>query len=356
MSMELCDEILETHPAESISMSVDGEIMFANARARKLIIRGEEKFPDLWSESRERVLEIIGHCAGGSTWQPFALTRKGGGHDGVKMRWRGRGYRRDGKPPMVAIVGDESHTHAFEEHRKLVRELNEQLAHHMRMEAKLDEALTGQQKLHRELVHRVKNNLSILSALIRLRANSAVSEETRDALKQLESRTMAMALVHQMLDRNQQIDRVDAAQVVEQLCGIIESSILPPNVKIIRDLTPHPLHIDDATPLCLLVNELVTNSIKHAFSGSDSGEVHVRLKKNGVDKLEVHVADNGAGFSEAGDGKGSGTRIVRALTEQLRGDLHVESENGTVWQLIFPPVEPGRITQTPPPANDLAAN
>ena len=99
---------------------------------------------------------------------------------------------------------------------------------------------------------------------------------------------------------------------------------------------PFRLHVSEATPMALLVNELVTNSLKHAFRGRAGGRVDIAFKRNGVDKIEVHVADDGAGYQDAQTGHGS--RIVEALTQQLHGELSVKSDQGTSWQLIFKPM------------------
>jgi two-component sensor histidine kinase len=340
-----CDEIVRALPMEMIGVSLDGQILFCNDRAQTMLAgtdglrRGD--FMSLWSDSPSDIRAVIRRTAGTSVWQPMALTLRDGVHRGMRMHLRGRGIAedRDGAPTLL-VMSDPGVLLPFEEHRTLVRKLNGELAQRHRIESRLEEALGKQQRLHRELVHRVKNNLALLSAMIRLKAAGS-DGPTRSALEELGTRTIAMGVVHEVLDTTQEIDVVDAATMIERLCAKLQASICPPGVTIERSLEPHALLVADATPLCLLVNELVTNAVKHAFRDSLTGVVEVKLKRNGVDKIEVGVADNGAGL-DAGErtSQGLGRRIVEALAGQLRGELTVRSQNGTIWQLVFPPTDP----------------
>ncbi len=203
----------------------------------------------------------------------------------------------------------------------------------------LDQTFCNETRLHQELIHRVKNNLSLLGSLIRLRASAAADDDVRAALDEIQARVMSIGLVHELLDHNKQIDIVDAKDLLEKLCKQMEASICPPGVTISRDLMPFKLHVAEATPMAHLVNELVTNSLKHAFRDRTGGRVDISFRRNGVDKIEVHVAVDGAGYQDSKSGHGS--HIINALAAQLQGELSVRSEMGTSWLLIFKPMEVG---------------
>ncbi len=332
--------VLDQHPTATICVALDGNVTYANRNAVRLLgqtdtLVGANIF-NMFHEPEEKVAEIIHAAAASSIWQPLELTMSSGSHEGVRLALRCRGMRDPESGVITAVLtSDENRKPTFEEHRKLIRKLNAELREQHFIRKKLDAALENETRLHQELIHRVKNNLSLLSSLIRVRAAAAENEEVKSALEDVQARVMSIGLVHELLDQNKQIDVVDSEQLLERLCVQMESSVCPPGVTIKRNFTPYKLHVSEATPLALLINELVTNSLKHAFSDRATGEVDIALKRNGVDKIEVHVADNGAGFLNATGGHGS--RIVEALAQQLNAEMSVTSDQGTSWQLIFAP-------------------
>ena len=319
-------------------MKLDGSVLFANRAARDLLGLPEDDAAlyDHFEEDATEVAAKIRRGAGSDLWQPIKLTVGRGPHKGVRidLRCRGMPDRESGELHAVLIT-DDARRHVFAEHRRLIARLNAELAEQRKMRLRLDASLLNETKLHQELIHRVKNNLSLLASLIRIRSSGAKEPPVKTALDEILARVMSIGLVHELLDREKQIDVVDAAVLLESLCAQMESSICPPGVTISREIEPYKRHVSDATPLALLVNELVTNALKHAFVGTEGGVVDIRLKRNGVDKIEVHVRDNGAGFADAG--KGHGTRIVQGLAATLDGELSVSSQDGTSWQLVFAP-------------------
>jgi len=344
LQSDLCFTLLDQHPNETLCVDLDGRISYANRSAGELLGSDEDvtgrNFFDLFGEPRERVKALIERSAGSNSWQPMSLTLISGDQSGLRLALRCRGLRNSKENRIQAlIVSDEGRMTKFKEHRKLIRQLNTELAEQRRVRIRLDEALANESRLHQELIHRVKNNLTLLSSLIRSRALAADDDAVQSALDEVRARVMSIALVHDVLDQSKSIDIVNTHELLEKLCKQMETSICPPGVTINCDFTPYKLHVSEATPLALMVNELVTNSLKHAFKGADGGQVDVALKRNGVDKIEVHVADNGAGFDEANANRGSGSKIVRALAQQLHGELSVKSDDGTAWQLIFAPTD-----------------
>ncbi|MEN3972916.1 sensor histidine kinase [Sphingomicrobium sp. XHP0235] len=176
----------------------------------------------------------------------------------------------------------------------------------------------------------------MLNSLVHLRRRSAKGEETIEALEMLEGRIHAIRAVHELLDRAGEIDWVQAGALIEELCTQLDGSLTRDNIRIENELLDVKLHVRDATPLSLMINELITNTLKHAFPDDRDGRVHVALQKNGEDKLEVRVADNGRGIVDGGQ-TGSGSQIIQALAKQIGGKLDRHSdEEGTKWTFVFP--------------------
>ena len=339
----ICNAALSALENEILLFSGEGKVTYANRRAIETIGDNTvgKSVADLFDGGPERARRIS-QAARSSSWSPLNLTLSSGPHRGVELKLRGRGLRAEvGDGPwddfQFMLTADPLRDRGFTQLRGLVKQLNTEIAERQRTAEELEEALANEAKLHTELIHRTKNNLALLAALIGLRIQNSKSEEVKKSLQDLEHRVNAIQAVHILLDRESSIDFVGADEVIRQLCTQLSQSICPPNVEIDTNLADITLHVQDATPLSLLVNELITNALKHAFDGED-GLVHIDLKMNGVDKLEVWIADNGRGMQDADIGRGSGSSIVQALANQLHGELERhKTDKGTAWSFIFPP-------------------
>ena len=336
----LCNKVVNSLDEEIIVLNGQGHVSFANRRARDTLgeIEPDQPLSKLFVGLENGVGERLRRIAQSSIWAPINLTLGDGPHRGVSLKFRGRGFVGDDGVQQIMLVASRDRDKGFEQLRSLVRDLNSELAERQKTNRRLNAALDSEERLHRELIHRVKNNLSLLSALISTRRSTSTSDDVRNVLEELEHRIQAVAAVHTLLDDAGEIDFVLADDLIRSLCRQLKHSIAPPNVEIEDDLSEIMLHVKDATPLSLLVNELITNALKHAFRDRDGGKVHIALHRNGEDKLEVSVADNGSGMSVQQDGSGSGSKIVRALARQMDGELTVDGddEKGTTWTFIFP--------------------
>ncbi len=191
-------------------------------------------------------------------------------------------------------------------------------------DAELREALDHQAMLTREMSHRVKNSLASVVGLIRVQSRSAQSEEVRNALKDAASRITTIARVHDHLWRSTKIGFVDIADFAGELCRKLQATVSHPGY-----CTVDPLRItaDKAIPLGLLINELVTNSAKHAYPDG-SGEIRVSGKRRGAD-LHVEVSDRGIGLPKDFDidqpRASLGFKVIKSLLAQLDGRISVAS-------------------------------
>jgi PAS domain S-box-containing protein len=201
-------------------------------------------------------------------------------------------------------------------------------------------SLNEKTALLNEVHHRVKNNLQVVSSLLSLQARS-VPEEVRGYFDESQGRIKAMALIHQLLYEQKNFDRIEAVSYMRRLGDLLSRSYFSAmrNVKMIIESEQEEsyLGLDVALPFGLLINELVTNSIKHAFLGRDSGEIRLSLSENGSEKQLV-IADNGVGLPEGvrpGVSHSLGFQLIPGLVEQMHATLQVLDTEGAVFQLTL---------------------
>jgi len=204
-------------------------------------------------------------------------------------------------------------------------------------DAELREALDHQAMLTREMSHRVKNSLASVVGLLRVQSRSAQSEDVRNALKDAASRITTIAEVHDHLWRSTKIGFVDIADFAGELCRKLQETV---SHKVSCTFGHLMISADKAIPLGLLINELVTNSAKHAYPDG-SGEIRVSGERRG-DDLHVEVSDRGIGFPKDFDidqpRASLGFKVIKSLLAQLDGSIAVASNTpkGVTVQLDVP--------------------
>lgn len=203
----------------------------------------------------------------------------------------------------------------------------------------LDERNHKVEQLLREVHHRVKNNLQIVSSFINIQLDKVKDNEARVALEDTSTRIMALAGLHQSLYRQGDLSRIQLDQYIRELCNVLGSGINH-DVQINCDLDDLQLNIDQAIPIGLAVNELITNALKHAFSHRQHGQINVELKHK--EKWELIVKDNGSGLPEnmdPGELHSIGIRLVQDIAErQLHGTFSFYNESGAVFKIAFVPL------------------
>ena len=204
-------------------------------------------------------------------------------------------------------------------------------------DAELREALDHQAMLTREMSHRVKNSLASVVGLLRVQSRSAQSEDVRNALKDAASRITTIAEVHDHLWRSTKIGFVDIADFAGELCRKLQETV---SHKVSCTFGHLMISADKAIPLGLLINELVTNSAKHAYPDG-SGKIRVSGERRG-DDLHVEVSDRGIGFPKDFDidqpRASLGFKVIKSLLAQLDGSIAVASNTpkGVTVQLDVP--------------------
>ena len=208
-----------------------------------------------------------------------------------------------------------------------------------RFEQVIRESLKEKELLLGEIHHRVKNNLQIVQSLLDMQAGLTTDERAANALRDSQNRVQSMALIHQTLYQSHNFAEVEFGRFLETLMTHLQSSYGRRDLILSSRADPISLSIERAIPCGLVVNELVTNALKHAFPDGRSGGVVVEMRLlQGVD-VEVSVTDDGVGIPETIDLStlsSLGMQLVQVLTEQLHAELHVQRRGPTRIAFTFP--------------------
>jgi len=208
-----------------------------------------------------------------------------------------------------------------------------------RHERNLKAALERHQFLIKEMNHRVKNSLALVASMLRLQAREDCDPTFAERLEDATLRVGAIARVHEQLYQSTDIERFDVGRYIEAICKDLSASFAQCEISV-QAQPGIVISADRAISSALIVTELVSNAAKHAYQGHGAGRVWVSIATTGVDSFSISVRDEGAGLPEGfqiGKGRGLGTRMVRALAEQLNASLDlVARQPGAEFILIAP--------------------
>lgn len=208
-------------------------------------------------------------------------------------------------------------------------------------EEALRESLREKEALLREIHHRVKNNLQIISSLLRLQSGKTTNAIAKIALLDMQNRVHSMALIHEHLYLSENLAAIDLAVYLRSLCSQLFRTLVtkPGSIHLHLNLSPVILAIDQAIPCGLLVNELVTNALKHAFPADRGGDLWVDLHFLPHSPCwHLRVADNGVGLPpdfDLAQLSSLGLQLVINLARQLDGDVQIGAGPGTVFEVQF---------------------
>jgi PAS domain S-box-containing protein len=195
----------------------------------------------------------------------------------------------------------------------------------------LSESLLQRDLLLREVYHRVKNNMQMVDSFLVLQTRLLDSPEVRSVLTSLRGRVQALGLVHEQLMRAANLKTFDVAPFLQELANNIRDSGGSNGVTISVDAEPFDVELEFAIPLGLLVTELATNSLKHAFPGG-IGRIDIGLSRVADGSSILIVADDGVGYEHTGPNGargGLGSKIIVALVRQLKASMEIQADNGT---------------------------
>lgn len=190
--------------------------------------------------------------------------------------------------------------------------------------------------LLKEIHHRVKNNLEIVSSLLALQSAQIEDQGIKDAMQEGQNRVQSIGIVHQKLYQRDNLAAIEMKDYFLNLSeSILDSFGAEDRITIECAMDQLDVDIDTAVPLGLIVNELLTNTLKYAFPDGRKGKVRIRLEKNPAGNLHLEVSDDGVGKSGLTKGTGFGGQLVSLLTRQLSGSMREEVKNGTTIYFDF---------------------
>jgi two-component sensor histidine kinase len=203
----------------------------------------------------------------------------------------------------------------------------------------LEQAVKDKELLLKEVHHRVKNNLQVVTGLLQIQSNRTDNEEVKDILEQSRGRIFSIATIHDLLYKDPDDQSVNASEYIDQ--------VIHQNTQIQGD--QHSFHsntngisleMDSAIPIGLILNEMITNTCKHAFGPEENGSIEIELKALYTQKFQYSFSykDNGKGFDKTtldDSRKSLGLRLIDLMTEQIDGEMIIDTKDGVHYMLNF---------------------
>jgi two-component sensor histidine kinase len=223
---------------------------------------------------------------------------------------------------------------------QLYAQAQTEIAERTQAEAQIRAALTEKEVLLKEVHHRVKNNLQIISSLLNLQMAGLTDPTMVETLKESQNRVRSMALIHEKLYQSEDLASIDFPGYLRSLVYSLAQSyrVRSDQVSLRVQVDPIHLDLDTAIPCGLIVNELVSNSIKYAFPGDRSGQIEVTCRQRPGPRYVLRVSDDGVGLPPGFDSAKTsslGMKLVTSLVVQIGGELKVESGPGARFEIEF---------------------
>ena len=334
LPMDIFERIFEFTPDALLVVGSDGrirranhqaEVLFGHARRDMVGMTVEQMIPERFSSGHHH--------------------HRDGYLSGPRVRPMGVGLelfakRSDGSEFPVDIMLSPMDTEEGRVVLTVVRDVTER----RRVEQRVQDSLREKEVLLREIHHRVKNNLAVISSLFYLQSTRTTDADTIAILTESQDRVRSMALVHETLYRSGNLSSVDFADYAVSLCEELERGHRLPDQKIEFRTEIEPVHmsIDIAIPCGLILNELVTNSLKHAFPPGRDGRIDLRIHRNADGRGQLIVADNGIGIgAHAHEATQSslGLRLIESLTRQIDGSFAMRDAGPGTMSMLEMPLE-----------------
>ncbi len=204
----------------------------------------------------------------------------------------------------------------------------------------LKKSLAEKEILLREVHHRVKNNMQIISSILRMQNRNIDDPKLKDVLQESQNRIHSMALIHENLYNNKSLANINFSSYIKSLTNNIARSYTSHQANVVFDyqIDDAYLPMDIAIPCGLIINELISNSFKYAFKDKSNGIISIHFTNLKGDEYKLVVSDNGVGISDTFDitkTKSLGMKILHKLVQQIEGTLKSDFSNGTKFTIIF---------------------
>ena len=209
-----------------------------------------------------------------------------------------------------------------------------------RYEERLETSLREKEVIIKEVHHRVKNNMQVISGFLELQSNYIDDPLAVEKLGECQRRVRTMALVHEKLYQSRSLGVINAAEYIKSLIAdLMNSYTVSPPVDVTVDVDDVSINLDMAIPCGLIINELVTNALKYAFAGRESGRLSLVMHHREDHTFCLIVQDDGVGLPpdyEARSAASLGTQLVTVLVRQLGGEMKTETDHGAKFTIVFP--------------------
>lgn len=316
--------LVETMNEGALTLLSDGTILYCNSKFAEMVglaqdqLTGRSLLDLVTPTDRLLCAELLATGATGSSKGPITLQAVNGVQRPAQISLRA--LQNETEADMCAVVTDLSGPQA--------------------VAAQLRAALAEKDLLLREVHHRVKNNLQIVSSLLRLQAENISDERVSAAVHDSQNRIRALALVHEQLYRSESLAHIDIGEYLQNIATSVwrSLSMRGSSLRLVSEIGQSiSINIDQAISLGLIVTELVSNCVKHAFpEGMQGGIIKLRVVRD-ADALQVEVADNGTGMPAQAASSGSlGMQLVHGLCRQLGATLDIVSDQGTTVTIRVP--------------------
>ncbi len=326
-SEESYRSLVETSP-DAIFLHADGKLVYINPAAVRLFgaasaekMYGLDAFDIVHPDDREAIRSRTHLIM--TTGMPAPLRET-------------RILRRDGSTVDVEATAGISYYRG----KKAIQVIQRDITERKRSEEKIRASLKEKEVLLKEIHHRVKNNLQIVSSLLYLQATRTKHPGAVSALTESQNRVRSMALIHEKLYQSPNLASVDMGEYTSNLVSELQRShrTTENSIRLNLEIEEIRLGVNEAIPCGLIINELVSNALKHAFPAGKDGEVLVRLTRGENDSYKLFIKDNGVGFPEQVDYRNSpslGLTLINSLVEQLQGAIELDRTGGTAFTVRF---------------------
>jgi two-component sensor histidine kinase len=257
----------------------------------------------------------------------------------VGSKLSGLDYSSDDRAMLMTLANQ---TAVAIENARLYAAVQAELAERQAAEARLLESLHEKEVLLKEIHHRVKNNLQVIYSLLSLQTRRAMDPATLNVLLDSQNRIRSMALIHEKLYQSADLANIDFSEYLKSLAGHLYRSYGETGCRVQLQVSAAQvrLGIDAAVPCGLIASELISNALKHAFVGRESGVLRVAARRSDAGRVELEVADDGVGVPADLDSEGSSTlgmQLIKGLVKQLDATLTVQNGQGARFVVSFVP-------------------
>jgi two-component sensor histidine kinase len=226
------------------------------------------------------------------------------------------------------------------ENSRLYERAQREIVERMRAEEKIRTTLQEKEVLLKEIHHRVKNNLQVISSLLYLQSKNTEDPKTIEMFQESQDRIRSMALIHDRLYRSQDLNKIDLAEYIHDLATHLVHSYGANSGTVALSVSVDDVFVgvDAAIPCGLIVNELISNSLKHAFPNGRDGEIHIVMHPGRDRELTMVVGDNGVGLPMGLDFRDTetlGLQLVNSLVAQVGGAIELHTDGGTEFKITF---------------------